>query len=149
MLARLLRAWHVWFGNGHLYLWSPLDWTRLLSRYIHFSLFSARICPISIQFCEAFCAKQDESLLWSKQIGFEHFPKTELKDLRHKYSIFISFIHLSKSKVFFFIRCAVLLRSTIISSSRIFCGSTFYSSVEFLGRNLNEFFASSHNGFPF
>lgn len=34
MLARLFGAWHLWFGNGHLYLWSPLDWTRLLSRLV-------------------------------------------------------------------------------------------------------------------
>lgn len=42
MLARLLGAWHIRFGNCNLYLWSPLDWTRLFTRcvtcHVHLNL---------------------------------------------------------------------------------------------------------------
>lgn len=75
------------------------------------------------------------------------FYKRELKDLCHKYSIF-HLIHLSKSKFFFVallcLRLSLLLNLIILYT---YCGSTFHIQVNFLGENLNEFFAWSHIGF--
>lgn len=94
-------------------------------------------------------------------IGFERrFLKTELKDLRHKYSIF-HLIHLSKSKFFFSLCChyrSISLVSffylrrmllNLITLDMYILRFDISHSSEFSGGNLNEFFAWTHIGFPF
>lgn len=34
VFARMLGAWHIRFRNWHMHLRTPLDWTRLFSRYL-------------------------------------------------------------------------------------------------------------------
>lgn len=86
----------------------------------------------SIEFWGFFRPKDDE-FLWLSHWIWKRFLKTELKDLRHKYSIF-HLIHLSKSKFFslpsFFISVSAVC-SLISSFWDIYCGSTFHIQVNF------------------
>lgn len=113
--------------------------------------------PLEIHLIPKFSFRLEDSLdkeTWAEFLrlknGFARFRKTELKDLRHKYSIF-HLIHLSKSTFFFGIHLSlffVLLNLVAVST---YCGSTFlhFKWNDFGSANLNEFFTWPHIGFPF
>lgn len=73
---------------------------RVLSGVFFFALLEIHLIPnFSFRFEDALDKETWAEFLGLKN-GFARFRKTELKDLRHKYSIF-HLIHLSKSKFFF------------------------------------------------